>query len=213
MSVLTVIHCFRYTYLKATITGLGLTNLDAIKCYHHLQFLDVSNNHLTLTSLQPVTKLPYLVLIQADKNALQSAALTKCKYLQVIIINFNNLTSVHDVYQPELSTLEVGNNIIQKIQFDKKMPNIKCLDFHNNLIEHIEGLDFPLLDSLYLAGNRIKSLVGLEKLVNLRTLHVRNNPIRLLDGFGPGLTKLKYINLRNCKVSTLKQIKKLRVSY
>lgn len=204
---------FRYTYLKATLTGMSLTNIDAIKFYRHLQFVDLSNNSLDLDGMQAVTSLPYLCLIQADYNFMYSAALKKTKYLQVIILNNNYLTSVYDVFQPELSTLEVGNNKIQKINFLNRMPNLKCLDFRNNVVEDVLDLDFPLLDSLYLAGNKIRSLVGLEKLVNLRILHLRNNPIRLLDGFDPNMAKLQYINLRNCKVSSMIQIKKLRVSY
>ncbi|XP_034840310.1 leucine-rich repeat-containing protein 23-like [Maniola hyperantus] len=200
-----------YTYLKASCTGMNLTNISAIKSFQHLQFLDVSNNSLDLESLQEVTKLPFLVLIHADKNLLNSAALKKMKYMQVMIMNNNSITSVHDVYQPELCTLEVGYNKIKKIQFDYKMPNIKCLDFRYNLIQDIPDFDFPNLDSLYLAGNSITSLVGIEKLVNLRILHVRNNPIKILNGFDPGLKKLQYLNLRNCGVASLKQVKKLRV--
>ncbi|KOB70007.1 putative axonemal leucine-rich repeat protein [Operophtera brumata] len=191
-----------YTYLKATCTGMSLTDIGAIKSFKHLQFVDVSNNFLDLDSLQPVTELPYLVLIHADKNLLNSVALKKTKYLQVMIMNNNNLKSVHDLFQPQLSTLEVGYNKINKVYFVNRMPTLKCLDFRYNLIQDISDFDFPNLDSLYLAGNKIKSLVGLEKLTNLRILHVRYNPIRLLDGFDEGHTKLQYINLRNCKVLT-----------
>lgn len=191
---------------------MGLTNISAIKSFRHLQFVDVSHNNLDLEALQDVTELPFLVLIHADNNRLNSAALKKMKYMQVIIMNNNFLTSVHDVYQPELSTLEVGYNKIKKIEIDYKMPNIKCLDFRHNLIQDINNLDFPNLDSLYLAGNQITSLIGIERLVNLRILHVRNNPIKLLNGFDPGLKKLQYLNLRYCRVATLRQVKKLRVS-
>ncbi|XP_028176212.1 leucine-rich repeat-containing protein 23-like [Ostrinia furnacalis] len=200
-----------YTYLKAACTGMSLTDISAVKHFKHLQFLDVSNNNLDLDALQAATELPYLVLIHADHNALYSAALRKMKYLQVIIMNNNKISTVHDVYQPELSTLEVGYNRIHRVFFTNRMPTIKCLDFRYNLIEDISDFDFPNLDSLYLAGNKIKALDGIERLVNLRILHVRNNPIKLLNGFDEGLKKLQYINLRNCKVATLRQVKKLRV--
>lgn len=203
----------RYTYLKATCTEMSLTNINALKCFQHLQFVDLSYNNLDLEGLQAVTALPFLVLLQADKNRISSGALNKTKYLQVLILNKNQLTSVEDVYQPELSTLEVGYNKITKVSFINRMPNLKCLDFRYNLLRDITGFNFPNLDSLYLAGNKINSLIGLESLVNLRILHVRNNPIRVLNGFEPELIKLQYINMRNCKVSTLKQIKRLRVRY
>lgn len=191
---------------------MKLTDINAMKCFKHLQFVNVSDNYLTLDALQALTELPFLVLIHADKNLLNSAALTRMKYLQVIIMNNNSISSVHDVYQPELNTLEIGYNKIRNVYFENRMPNLKCLDFRYNLIQDISDFNFPNLDSLYLAGNRITILVGIEKLVNLRILHVRNNPIKLLNGFEPGLLKLQYINLRNCRVKTLKQIKKLKVN-
>ncbi|KAJ8725444.1 hypothetical protein PYW08_003627 [Mythimna loreyi] len=200
-----------YTYLKCTLTGMKMTNIRAIRRYRHLMFLDVSNNCLDLDALQVIAELPYLILIHADNNKLTSAAIKPMKYLQCIILNNNQITSVHDVFQEELSTLELGFNQIETVAFDNRMHKIKVLDFRNNLIADISNFNFPLLDSLYLGGNKLTTLVGLEKLTNLRILHVRNNPIKLLNGFDEALTKLIYINLRNCKVGTMIQIKKLRV--
>ncbi|CAH2074512.1 unnamed protein product, partial [Iphiclides podalirius] len=200
-----------YAYLKATCTGMGLTDIRALAAFEHLQFVDVSDNLLTIEALQVVTKLPFLVLLHADRNRLSSASLARSRYLQVVILNHNNIRSVHDVHQPELSTLEVGYNKVEKIEFNSRMPTLKCLDFRYNLIADVSNLDFPNLDSLYLAGNKITSLAGIERLTNLRILHMRNNPIALLNGFDQTLAKLQYINLRNCKVATLKQIRKLQV--
>ncbi|XP_038215236.1 leucine-rich repeat-containing protein 23-like [Zerene cesonia] len=200
-----------YTYLKATCTNMNLTEISAFKSFHHLQYIDVSNNNLNSESLQVLSELPFLLLIHADKNNLNSAYLKRMKYLQVVIFNNNRISSVRDVYHPEMSTVEVGYNKILNIYFENRMPNLKCLDFRYNSIHDISDMDFPNLDSLYLAGNRITSLVGIAKLPNLRILHVRNNPIKLLNGFEPIHKKLQYLNLRNTKVTTLKQIKKLRV--
>ncbi|XP_068629615.1 leucine-rich repeat-containing protein 23-like [Battus philenor] len=199
-----------YAYIKATCTGMSLTDIGAIASFKHLQFVDVSENYLTTPALQAVTKLPFLVLIHADKNRLESAFLKKSKYLQVIIMNYNSIVTVSDVYHPELSTLEVGYNQVTNISFTNRMPSLRCLDFRYNRITDISDFNFPNLDSLYLAGNKIKSLVGLERQVNLRILHVRNNPIESLNGFDPNHTKLQYINLRNCRVTTKKQVKKLQ---
>lgn len=192
---------------------MGLTNIVAITCFKQLQFVDFSNNKLDIQRLQPVTELPFLVYLQADKNQLYTAALKRCKYLQVLVLNHNQLTTVKHVFQPELSTLEVGYNHINEMVINK-MARLRCLDLRYNAIRELPlTMDFPKLDSLYLAGNKIKSLVGIEMLANLRLLHVRNNPIKYLNGFVPELAKLQYLNMRNCKVTTLKQIKKLRVCF
>lgn len=192
---------------------MNLTDLTAFKSYKHLQYIDISNNNINSESLQVLSELPFLLLIHADKNNLTSGYLKRMKYLQVIIFNYNSISSLYDIYQPEMSTIEVGYNKIKSIKFENRMPSIKCLDFRYNLVDDISDIDFPNLDSLYLAGNKITSLMGIERLKNLRILHVRNNPIKLLNGFDPEHKKLQYINLRNCKVFTLKQVKKLRVSF
>lgn len=190
---------------------MGLTDVRAIATFKHLQFVDVSDNKLTTENLQILTRLPYLLYIEADKNLIQSAALTKTKYLQVIIMNNNQIKTCHDVYQPQLSTLELGYNKITKVSFEKQMPELKCLDFRYNMIKELKDWDFPNLMLLYLAGNKIKNLDGIGKLTNLRILHLRNNPIKKLDHFNENMKHLFYINLRNCKVSNLKQVKKLKV--
>lgn len=189
-----------------------MTDIKAITAFEHLQIVDLTDNLLTTEALQVVAKLPFLVLLHTDKNRLNSAALPKSRYLQVVIMNHNNIKSVHDVYQPELSTLEIGYNKLEKIEFKNRMPTLRCLDFRYNLIADITNFEFPNLDSLYLAGNKITSLMCIGNLINLRILHLRNNPIASLNGFDPTLTKLQYVNLRNCKVATLKQVKKLQVS-
>lgn len=204
---------FSYTYLKAECTGMGLTDVRAIATFKHLQFVNVSDNILILSDLQVLTELPYLLLLHADRNLIRSAALKRTKFLQVIIMNNNDISSCHDIYQPQLSTLELGYNKITKVHFDNNMPEIKCLDFRYNMIQDLIDWNFPNLMCLYLAGNKIKRLDGIEKLVNLRILHLRNNPIKKINGFHENMIHLKYLNLRNCKVSTLRQVKKLKVKY
>ncbi|CAH0701994.1 unnamed protein product [Spodoptera exigua] len=200
-----------YTYLKCKLAGMKLTRIDAIRSFKNIMFLDVSNNCLDIQALQVIAELPYLILIHADDNKLSSAELKPMKYLQVIIFNNNQIASIADVHQEQLSTLELGFNKITKIDFKSKMSFMRVLDLRNNLITEIPPLELPNLDSLYLAGNKIKTLAGIELLVNLRILHVRNNPIRYLDGFNEDQGKLQYINLRNCHVTTLRQVKKMKV--
>lgn len=204
---------YRYTYLKTTCTGLGLTDVSAIVNFKHIQFVDVSNNKLKLEKLQVLMKLPFLLYLQADQNLLDSAALNRSKYLQVIVMNNNTITNCFDIYQPLLSTLELGYNKIRKVSFEFNMPELKCLDFRYNLIRDLLDWNFPSLVCLYLAGNKIKRLDGIETLTSLRILHLRNNPIKKLDGFTEEMKDLFYLNLRNCKVKSLKQVKKLKVTY
>ncbi|XP_049866796.1 leucine-rich repeat-containing protein 23-like [Pectinophora gossypiella] len=199
-----------YAYLKATCTDMKLTEISAIKTFKYLLFVDFSQNYLTIEALQVVTEIPFLLLIKADKNKLISARLKRHKHLQVIVMSYNNISTVMDVFHPQLSTLEVGYNNIQEIKFRRPMPTLRVLDFRYNFIRELTDMDYPNLDSLYLAGNKITKLTGIDRLQNLRILHVRNNPIKYLKGFETELPKLQYLNLRNCKIATIKQIKKLR---
>lgn len=201
----------RYAYLKASCVSMSLKNIEAITYFKHLQFVDISDNSLTIEAMQCLAKLPYLLLIHADRNNAVSAVFKRMKYLQVIIMNNNKITDVFEVYQPRLSTLELGHNKIKTLEFRDKMQTLKCLDLRSNLLKDIKQLDLPNLDSLYLASNKIKSLEGIDRLVNLRILHLRDNPIKNLNGFGATNEKLKYINLRKCKIRSLTQIRKLMV--
>lgn len=63
-----------------------LTDVRTILNFKHVLFVDVSGNYLTLDALQVLTEMPYLVLLKAERNLVESAALQRMPFLQVGII-------------------------------------------------------------------------------------------------------------------------------
>lgn len=91
----------RYAYLMITVTDRyhkteksflcggknsflrKLTNVRTILNFKHVLFVDVAGNFLDLDALQVLTELPYLILLKADRNITESAALNPAPFLQV----------------------------------------------------------------------------------------------------------------------------------
>ena len=58
------------------------------------------------------------------------------------------------------------------------------------------GYEFSSFDIRLQPANLLKSVEGLENLENLTILHLRDNLIETLDGFGPSMKSLQYVNIR-----------------
>jgi Leucine-rich repeat (LRR) protein len=77
-----------------------------------------------------------------------------------------------------LAKLQLGNNIIEKIEGLSSLVNLKELDLSFNNIEIIENLEVLVkLEVLTLFENRISKLENMETLVNLMIFSIGNNQI------------------------------------
>lgn len=202
-----------YAYIKISPTDMDLTDINVILRFKYLLFINVSGNKLKVDDLDVLTNMKFIILIQADRNLLKSAALDEMEYLQVLLLNENMIKTCEGINQPLLSTLELRKNKIKAIHFDYPLTLLKTLDLSNNLIKCIKGLDFDSLETLYLAGNQISNISGIDVLFNLKKLHLRGNPIAELNHFSAKMTKLKYLNLRSCKIDSMEEFKNLKVDY
>lgn len=201
----------RYAYLMLSVAEKFLTDIEIISNFKHVLYVDLSGNFLNLEALQPVCKLPYLLYLKAERNKIESAALTPMPYLQVLILSKNQITETCDINQPILETLDLGYNEIYTVQFDReRLENLKELSLHANHLLDTSGM-YPLrLENLYLACNKITKIHrDLNTLTNLQVLHLRDNSIRKLNGFSDQLANLTYLNLRNNKINKVRQFRKL----
>lgn len=74
----------RYAYLMITATDKKLTDVSVILNFKHVLFLDLSGNLLNLEALQVLANMPFLIMLKADRNRVESAALDTIPYLQVL---------------------------------------------------------------------------------------------------------------------------------
>ncbi|CAH0553051.1 unnamed protein product [Brassicogethes aeneus] len=204
----------RYAYLMINVSGKKLTDVSVILNFKHILFLDVSINYLTLESLQVLVDMPFVILIKAANNKIESAALGMMPYLQVLVLSKNQITETCDINQPLLDTLDLNHNLICTAQFDvERLEGLKILELRGNHLLDFAG-NYPLkLEKLYMANNKITkiNIDDLSKLKSLEVLHLRNNFIRKLDGFKTqSLNYLNYLNLRNNHINKMRQFRKLQ---
>ncbi|XP_060527367.1 leucine-rich repeat-containing protein 23-like [Cylas formicarius] len=202
----------RYAYLKLDAVGMKLTDVTVVLNFKHVMFLDLSRNLLDLEALQVVTKMPFLLLLKAERNRLESAALSEAHYLQVLDLNWNRISDTSDISQPTLEWLNLEFNEIVDVRFDsEKVPKLKELDLKGNRITRVGGTYPESIARLFLSENQIGRLDDLAtcRLGNLTALHLRGNSIRKLDGFTESLKNLTYLNLRDNLVGKLREFRKL----
>lgn len=203
----------RYAYLMITATNRKLTDVSIILRFKHVLFLDLSGNFLTIEALQVLTEMPFLILLKAERNRVNSASLKPMPYLQVLALNQNQIKHVGNINQPLLDCLEMSFNDIYKTEFETSdLQQLKQLEMRSNLLIEIEGFYPPNLQKLYIAANKIATINSPEfsKLSKLEILHLRENAIQKLDGFSEAQTNLKYINLRSNKITDLREFRKLQ---
>ncbi|KAG5882096.1 hypothetical protein JTB14_017515 [Gonioctena quinquepunctata] len=201
----------RYAYLMMTVTEKKLTDISVIENFKHLLFLDLSGNFLNLEALEVLAKLPYLLFIKAERNRIESAALPCMPFLQVLILNKNQIIDTCGMIQPILETLELCDNSIYTAQFDAEgMKNLKVLSMSGNHLIDTSGT-YPLgLEKLFLGKNNISKITpNINALTNLKILHLRENNIRKLNGFNENMANLTYLNLRDNKINKIRQFRKL----
>nr|CAI5852004.1 unnamed protein product [Callosobruchus analis] len=91
-------------------------------------------------SFASIDQIPYLLYLRAERNSLESAGLKVAPYLQVLLLNMNQIAETCDINQPMLELLELGENVIYTAQFDaERLPNLKELSLHNNHLIDTSG--------------------------------------------------------------------------
>lgn len=203
----------RYAYLTLTAMDMKLTDVSVILNFKHVMFLDLSGNFLTIDALQVLTKMPYLLLLKAERNRVAATNLATMYYLQVLDFNYNQIKTIGEINQPLLDCLELNYNNIYTTNFDNaELANLKHLELRSNLLFDISGSYPTNLEKLYLAANKIASINSLDfsKLTHLEILHLRDNSLQQLDGFSDSMRSLKYLNLRNNKISKFREFQKLQ---
>jgi len=162
---------FAFTKLDCSnkeITDLG----NKVDAYKQLRHVVLSQNKIT--DLTAVMKLPHLLTLQADENAVEkldcalSAELPWCQRLD---LSKNKLTVMPSLFP------------FERLRFAK---------FAENEIESLAGFgDQPVLEILELQGNKLTTLVGMGCLSSLRQLVLDSNQLTSLEGLNtPALAKL-----------------------
>jgi len=179
-----------YAFVKLELPGLKLDTLDGgiFKEYKELRYVNVRHNFIS--SLLPLSVLPNLLSINAQHNQIRKVLDMPLRHLQLLELDYNEITALPPIRFPSLFALTLAKNKIEN--FDLLRPNEK----HDTL---------ELLDLSY---NSVTSLRGLRYFAALRLLSARGNRITKLDGLSecPALQK---IDLSDNAIESLAELKKL----
>ncbi|XP_072333692.1 leucine-rich repeat-containing protein 23 [Scyliorhinus torazame] len=199
-----------HAYVRVDLKDRGLTDINALRPFIHLRYLDVSMNFLR--DLSSLTNLSHLLWLCADENYLTSAYIEDLPFLQVASMAKNRIRDTEGIGHPLLESLNLIENQIREVSGldPNKLTRLHTLELRGNMLESTEGINLPNLQNLYLAGNSINRLEGLEVLTGLRTLHLRDNHLESLQGFSASMASLQYINFRGNLIVKIQEMKHLQ---
>lgn len=167
----------RHAYLKSTLTGLGLTSLDGLRAFGHLQYVNCSKNQLR--SLEPLCALPYLLELNASENLLRrTQSFSGQRQLLSCDLSYNYLSTIGDWSNHRfLRKLCLRGNFIQSISTGlSSCKFLQELDLAENNLMALQNLEScQELITLRLEHNQLSSAAGLEQLRNLQALDLSSN--------------------------------------
>jgi hypothetical protein len=124
----------KHAFLSLSVVGKGVQNIDVIRNFPLLMFVDVSNN--SLETLDALDSLPALVQLRARGNRLTSCldfAPAKCDKGNAWPTGQQSAGSM-------LTLADLGDNQIESIQDLAKHQFLECLLLSKNSISVISGL-------------------------------------------------------------------------
>merc|ERR1719478_1694086 len=166
----------QHAYLRIDLADLGLTSLDAIRSFQHLQFVNLSGNRLR--SLEPLGSLRCLLHLNASFNLLiRTQGFTAPDQLETVDMSYNLISELGEwAVHKYLRELNLRGNFIERIGPGlTRNRELRMLDLSENHISCIQNLEGLGLHTLYLAQNRLTSLEGISMLQKLQVLNVRHN--------------------------------------
>lgn len=187
------------------LTFNRLTSLPASIClFSNLEFLDISNNGLTVI-YEDITRLARLRTLIAKNNRLDEYSLPKdFGSMQLEVLNFsgNRFEEIPGQFikLQRLQSLSLGGNRLKSIPGEiENLTSLELLYLGGNLITSIppELANLPYLTYLVLCDNRIQSVPPqLTRLHSLRSLSLHNNLLTYLPREILSLVHLQELSLR-----------------
>ena len=98
-----------HAYVRLDAAQRELTEINILKNYIHLRYIDLSNNNLK--DISPINSLTHLLTLKLDFNKLTSAKLDPLPYLQQASFSNNKIKSTEGIAHPKLEILNLNSNL------------------------------------------------------------------------------------------------------
>ncbi|XP_030752031.1 leucine-rich repeat and guanylate kinase domain-containing protein-like [Sitophilus oryzae] len=173
---------YHYAYTKCVLQKKKISDIEAIRSYRYLQYLDVSGNQLT--TLKPLENLPFLKYLDASRNLLSTVLDFKAPFfLTVANLSRNKFEFIPDLADFwSITDLNLSHNRIEVIDGLTELKYLSTLNLSNNRITHLHNLDNLRIQFLYLHYNNLRFKVSdsdkcIRTLTFLRSINVSHNKI------------------------------------
>ena len=176
----------RQAYLSLSVSSLQLTSLSGVERFSHLQTLIASRNNLG-TDIQ---------------------CLTSLRSLTHLDLSHNRLTTLLDGVLPQplsLRYLDVSNNMISDVCGLSSFRHLEEVHLDDNRIENVNAETMqalPILKTLTLRRNKLRSLNGVRGASTLKHLDVSENALTKINELR-GLTALTHLDISGNGLLTL----------
>jgi Leucine-rich repeat (LRR) protein len=162
----------------------NITDIKLLSALYELEYLNLhSNNNISsVLPLENLTRLESLILenVSLGEDVHILSNMEHLTRLNIANSKVSDISSVHNL--TGLTYLNLGGNDITDLSFLSSLTNLEYLNIHSNL--------------------RIQSVIPLEKLTRLETLIMTNVPIGSDIHALREMKNLKYLNIRNCGVTS-----------
>jgi len=212
LSVLGMTTKRQHAYLRVDLAKMGLTTVDAIRAFSHLQFVNVSGNRLR--SLEPLGALRQLLHLNASFNLLtRTQSFAPPNELETIDLSYNLIGDLGDWgVHKFLRELNLRGNFIQRITPGlRRNQELRMLDLSENHISHIENMEGLDLRTLYLAQNCLTAIEGIASLKKLQVLNVKHNEIQSLEPLSANdIPRLRRLCISENQISHIREVERLQ---
>ncbi|KAG7387582.1 hypothetical protein PHYPSEUDO_013976 [Phytophthora pseudosyringae] len=225
-----------HIYTTATLTGLHLSDINAIHEFPHIQHLVCRQNELQ--SLSPLQHIPLLLTLDAAENHLTHVLdfeVPKCcpgnawadgarwigSLLRKATLDRNRIVSMPRrelaSTHPFLLELRLAHNAIEEISGVSQLRFLRLLDLSHNHLTSMRGLvgeeDSPrglqALETLLLSHNQLAAIdFGVALLPRLTHLDVAHNQLKTLSSLAD-CVQLQRLELAHNNVADINELNRL----
>ena len=161
---------------ELSLSGCGLSTIEALSGAQYLTYLDLSQN--TLRNLEPISDMTTLTELNLRHNAVTSlAALSGLKELDTLDVSYNALTALSPIAScVRLSWLCADNNQLTSISGVEQLPLLSYLSVDYNKLKEVQVLgSCTELVNLSFAGNEVSDISMLGGLLKMEVLDFSYN--------------------------------------
>ncbi|KAG6585029.1 Protein phosphatase 1, regulatory subunit [Phytophthora cinnamomi] len=223
-----------HIYTTATLTGLHLTDIEAIHEFSHIQHVICNQNQLR--SLAPLQHIRLLLTLDAAENHLTEVLdfeVPKCcpgnawvdgarwigSLLRKATLDKNQIASMprHELAttHPFLLELRLAHNAIEEISGVSQLRFLRLLDLSHNRLASMRGLvaggeeaprGLQALETLLLNHNQLTAIdPGVALLPRLTHLDVAHNQLQTLSSLGDCI-RLQRLELAHNRVADINEL-------